>query len=117
MEELLKTLHTVAALYARVFLVVDAVDECQADGTRKLFVQSIFDLQAQTSISILGTCRHDTEVQQTFRNSAVLEIHARIQDIERYIDGNMHKLPDFVESRHDLSSKIKKQIVDRVDGM
>ncbi|CAG7561908.1 unnamed protein product [Fusarium equiseti] len=116
-EELSKALHTVAALYTKLFLVVDAVDECQNDGTRKRFLQAIFDLQAQTRTNILGSSRHDTEIQQKFQNSAVLEIHAGSQDIERYIDGNMHKLPDFVESSRELSSKIKKQIIARVDGM
>ncbi|RFN46936.1 ankyrin repeat protein [Fusarium flagelliforme] len=116
-EEMLKTLHTVAATYTKIFLVVDAVDECQDYGTRKRFLQAIFDLQAQTRTNILGTSRHDTKIQQKFQNSAVLEIHARNQDIERYIDGNMHKLPDFVENNLGLCSKIKKEIIARVDGM
>ncbi|RBR20099.1 uncharacterized protein FIESC28_05378 [Fusarium coffeatum] len=116
-EEILKTLHTVTASYTKVFLVIDAVDECQNNGTRKLFLQAIFDLQAQTSTSILGTSRHDTEIQQRFQNSTVLEIHAGNHDIERYIDGNMHKLPQFVENNHELSSKIKTEIINRVNGM
>jgi len=116
-EELLQTLYTVAASYTKVFIVVDAVDECQNDGTRKRFLQAIFDLQARTSTNILGTSRHDTEIQQKFQTSAVLEIHAGNQDIEKYIDGNMHKLPDFVENSSELSSKIKKQVIVRVDGM
>lgn len=116
-EEMLKTLYTIATSYTKLFLVVDAVDECQNNGTRKLFLQVIFDLQAQTNTNILATFRHDTEIQQKLHNSTVLEIHARNQDIERYIDGSMHKLPDFVENNRELSSKVKRQIIARVDGM
>ncbi|KAJ4135293.1 hypothetical protein NW768_004915 [Fusarium equiseti] len=116
-REMLKALHTVAASYTKVFLVVDAVDECRNDGTRKRFLQAMFELQTQTGTNVLGTCRHDTEIQQKFQNSAAVEIRASNQDIRRYIYGNKHRLPDFVEKNPKLFSKIREQIVARVDGM
>jgi hypothetical protein len=44
-EESLKALHSVTAMYSRAFIVVDALDECQAsDGCRSRFLLEIFNL-------------------------------------------------------------------------
>jgi hypothetical protein len=46
LEEISKTLHSVVAKYSRVFIVVDALDECQDNDCRTKFLLEIFSLQA-----------------------------------------------------------------------
>ena len=47
-EEISKTLQSVAAIYSRVFIVVDALDECQAfDGCRTRFLTELFKVQTR----------------------------------------------------------------------
>ena len=44
-DEISKTLQSVVALYSRVFIIVDALDECQvSDGCRSRFLSEIFNL-------------------------------------------------------------------------
>ena len=45
LREVLDALHAVTALYSRVFIVVDALDECQvSDDCRPKFLSEIFSL-------------------------------------------------------------------------
>jgi hypothetical protein len=45
LDEISRVLQSVAAIYSRVFLIIDALDECQAsDGCRTKFLTEIFNL-------------------------------------------------------------------------
>ncbi|KAI3320964.1 hypothetical protein HD806DRAFT_537622 [Xylariaceae sp. AK1471] len=58
LDEILTALQSVAALYSRVFIVVDALDECQvSDGCRMIFLSKIFSLQAKCGPNIFATSR------------------------------------------------------------
>lgn len=55
-DEILQALQSVAVRCSRVFLVVDALDECQAsDGCRMRFLSALFNLQAKHGSNILAT--------------------------------------------------------------
>src|SRR5262249_2290591 len=46
LEEILSTLHSVVAKYSRVFIIVDALDECQVSGNcRARLLLELFNLQ------------------------------------------------------------------------
>lgn len=117
-DELLKALQSVAALYSRVFIVVDAIDECQVyDGSRARFLSAPFQLQANCGANVFVTSRFIPEITDKFKDSTSLEIRASKQDVERYVDGHLSRLPSFVERRLDLQEEIKTEIVKAVDGM
>ncbi len=120
LEEIHKSLQLVIALYSRVFIVVDALDECQiSDDCRSNFISNIFDLQATTGANIFATSRFIPEITERFngRGGIQLEIRASDQDVQRYIDGHISQLPDFVLESSDLQNKIKTEITKAVDGM
>ncbi|KAI9773868.1 MAG: hypothetical protein M1840_006094 [Geoglossum simile] len=117
-DKLSKTLQSVAALYSRVFIVVDAIDECQVTGgSRARFLSDIFELQAKCGVNVFATSRFIPEITDKFKDSTSLEIRASKQDVWRYVDGHLSHLPSFVERRPDLQEEIKTQIVKAVDGM
>jgi hypothetical protein len=117
-DDISTVLQLVAAEYSRVFILVDALDECRAlDGCRTQFLSKLFDLQARCAISLFATSRHIPEVVGAFKQQPSLEIRANKQDLERYIDGHISHLPGFVRSSLDLQQDIKTQIVQAVDGM
>jgi NACHT domain len=114
-EEISNTLHSVAAAYSRAFIVVDALDECQAsDGCRARFLSEIFCLQTKIGANILATSRSMTK---EFEGSPFLKIHATDEDVQHYLVANMDKLPSFVLSNSDLKDNIKTTIAKAVDGM
>ncbi|KAJ5935976.1 hypothetical protein N7454_005274 [Penicillium verhagenii] len=117
-DQLLKTLHSVVAGYSRLFMLVDALDECQAsDECRSRFISEIFTLQANFEANIFATSRLIPEITTRFSQGTTLEIRASNQDVRRYLEGHMGQLPAFVRRNQELQEDIKTRISCAVDGM
>lgn len=117
-EEAIRTLHSVAGLFARILIVVDALDECQtSDGCQGELISQLLELQRITGANILATSRPVPLVVDRFRDFVSLEICASKEDIIRYIDGNSQNLPGFVNRSPDLLDEVRTGVVDAVDGM
>lgn len=118
LEEIARALHSVSTLYSTVFIIVDALDECQVnDGGCKRFVSEIFKLQAKERVNIFSTSRSIPEILETFKESKSLEIRARDEDVQKYLAEHLTRLPLFVLSSPDLQKRIKATISEAVDGM
>lgn len=116
-DEVSRTLHTVAALYSRVFIIVDALDECQPSNNRSRFLTEILALQSKCGANIFTTSRFIPEITSRFRDSKLVEIRASNADVERYLQGHMGHLPSFVRRNQQLQDEIKIKISESVDGM
>jgi len=117
-DEVSRALQSVAAIYSRVFIIVDALDECQAsDGCRARFLTEIFSLQTKTGANLFTTSRSIPEITEMFKRSMSLEIRASEEDVRRYLEGHMSKLPGFVGRSSDLQEEIKTGVIKAVDGM
>jgi adenylate kinase len=116
--ELLKTFQSVATRYSRVFIVIDAVDECQPDQrSREEVLSAIFKLQTDCKANVFATSRFIPDIIKKFGGSMSLEIRASREDIQRYIEGYIEKLPPFIERSQPLRVEIATAIADAVDGM
>ncbi|KAK3378907.1 hypothetical protein B0T24DRAFT_493620, partial [Lasiosphaeria ovina] len=117
-DELAKALHSVAAMHSRVYVIVDALDECKTiDGCRKKFLTEMFNLQATTQVNLLATSRPIQDIETEFQGSLSLKIRATNEDIQTYLTGHMARLPSFVQDDPSLQTKIKDAIVQATDGM
>jgi hypothetical protein len=117
-NEISSALQSVTALYSRCFIVIDALDECQAsDGCRMRLLTEIFALQATSRANIFSTSRSIPEVNERFKNSMRLEIRASDHDVQRYLDGHLSQLPTCVLRNSELQDEIKAAIVKAVNGM
>ncbi|KAF9780340.1 hypothetical protein IL306_000625 [Fusarium sp. DS 682] len=117
-DEVSSTFQSVVAIHARVFVVVDAVDECQAsDRCRAKFLSELFNIQARYGINLLVTSRFIPEIVDRFRDAVTLEIRANNEDVERYIEGHWEQLPSFVQRNRPIQEEIKAGISNAVDGM
>ncbi|RYP43193.1 hypothetical protein DL768_010045 [Monosporascus sp. mg162] len=117
-NEISTTLQSVAALYSRVFIIVDALDECQIIGNcRATFIAEIFNLQAKCGANIFAMSRSIQEVRKKFDGSISLEIRASKDDVKKYLEGHIGELPSFVQEDRQLQEEIKKGISEAVDGM
>ena len=115
-DEISRTLQSVAALYARVFLIVDALDECEAESRSRLLTE-IFSLQAKTKTNFFTTARPNTYIKEEFEGCCSLEILASNGDVCRYLDGHMSQLRPFVSRNSDLKDEIKTEITMASEGM
>lgn len=75
--------------YKQVFIVADALDECQASNNCQIrFIEGLFFLQ-QCGAKILATSRRITDIMERFDRSTWLEIRASDDDIRTYIDSQI----------------------------
>ena len=118
LDEICRSLEAVTALFTRVFIIVDALDECQAShGCRKRLLSEIFGLQTKTGANLFMTSRFIPEITEEFTKALWLEIRATSQDVRRYLDSHMSQLPGCVLRSLDLQDEIKTSIIKAVDGM
>ncbi|UKZ83618.1 hypothetical protein TrVFT333_011427 [Trichoderma virens FT-333] len=118
LDEISKELQSIAVLYSNVFIVVDALDECQAsDSSRLKFLSEIFSLQEKCGVNLFVTSRFIPEITEKFERSISLEIRASEHDVRRYMDDHISRLPSFVRRNSDLQEEVKTGIASAVDGM
>jgi hypothetical protein len=117
-DEVSQTLGALVSIYSRVFIIVDALDECHTiAGCRAKFLSEIFNLQTKYKANIFVTSRFIPEIAEKFQDSISLEIRASKQDVQRYIDAHISLLPSFVGRSPDLQEEVIAGIVEAVDGM
>jgi hypothetical protein len=80
-------------------------------------LSELLNLQDSSGANIWATSRFVPDVIEKFHGSMLLEIRASEQDVQRYIEANMSRLPSFVGRNPDLREEIKTGIVGVIDGM
>jgi Cdc6-like AAA superfamily ATPase len=116
LDELSEALQSAVRSYSRVFVVVDALDECEVKDRSKLLTE-LCQLQADHEINILATSRFIPNITENFSGSLTLEIRATKPDVRSYLLGNVLDLPHFVSERPGLLEEIVSMITDAVGGM
>ena len=117
-DEISRALLFIATTYSRLFIIVDALDECQATGgCRARLLSELFNLQSKCGANVFATSRFIPEVTEKFEGSILLEIRASEQDVRRYVEGRMLHLPSFVGRNAGLQEEVKTRVVQSVKGM
>jgi len=118
LEETLSALQSVLTNYSSVYVVVDALDECQEkDGTRSQLLAKLRDLQRKADVRLMVTSRFIPDIENEFRLMPRLEIRASDADVERFVMGQMYRLPKCVQRDNELQRFVQDKIVEAVDGM
>ena len=71
----------------------------------------IRNLQTQSNVKLMATSRLITKIEEEFKNDI------RLEDVERYLDSQMPRLPSCVLERPSLQQRIKTDITKAADGM
>lgn len=118
LRDLSHAMRSVCLLYSKIFIIVDALDECQTeDSCRKSFLSEIFKLQEGTNVNFFATARNIPDILEVFKQSSSLKISARDEDVQKYLAGNMERLPPFVLRNPELQNEIKTIISKIASGM
>ncbi|KID94957.1 Pfs, NACHT and Ankyrin domain protein, partial [Metarhizium majus ARSEF 297] len=112
LEEISEALHSVAALYYDVYIVVDALDECEIPGTRARFLSELFRLRHKNRVKILVTSRFVPEITAQFDPYPCFEITANVEDIYRYLEAQLCKLPPSLVHDPEIRAQIKARIME-----
>lgn len=117
-EEVSKALTLIAAMYSRVFIAIDALDEYRgsnADWSR--FLSEILKLQGNTGVNLFVTSRPIPEIIENFAESLSVEIHASNEDVARYLDSQIPHMPGIIGRSPHLHDEVKNEIIKSVQGM
>ncbi|KAI1754892.1 hypothetical protein F4782DRAFT_464491 [Xylaria castorea] len=116
-SELRQALSSVVAEFSRVFVVIDALDECQTDNCQREFISELLNFRSNFEANFLATSRFIPAITSRFGSAVMKEIRASDEDIVRYLDGNLPRLHDLISRDVALQTEIKQGIVKCVDGM
>jgi hypothetical protein len=118
LPEIFTALQFVISMQSKALIIIDAIDECQSsDGCRTSFLSGLFNLQKLHKVNLLVTSRFIPEIIDQFQGCVSLEIRARSEDVNSYLEGRMGQLPSFVHRNRGLRDQITNSISDAVDGM
>lgn len=126
LEEMNKSLVTLANQCSRVFIVIDSLDECSMgtgiiENSRSTLITLLHRLYAEAEANVFVTTRLDSELGKEFQPCMTENIRATDEDISVFFDENMSNLPDFVQGDSDEARQfqefIKKTVTKSVNGM
>ncbi len=123
LDELTRCLRAVVKSRSKVFIVVDALDEC-TDGSDECqsrplhkFLDAIFHLQVTHNVNMLATSRFLPDISRRFDAALLQEIRASPDDIRAYVSTQVQQMGGKIQGDDDLQQTIGKTIVEAVDGM
>jgi NACHT domain len=118
LEEILSALQSILTNYSSVYIVVDALDECQEmDGTRSQLLAKLRDLQCKADMRLMVTSRFIPDIENEFKLALRLEVRASDADVKQFVMGQMFRLPKCVQRDKELQRVVQDKIVEAVDGM
>lgn len=117
-NELRSLLYSATETCAKVFIVIDALDEC-ADEVRGELLSELFELQTKSKIDVrfLATTRYMKNILDQFKDCTELEILANELDIGQSLGSQMRRLAPCVARSAELQELIKTRIINAAKGM
>jgi hypothetical protein len=116
LDNIYSALRDVLAQYTHVYVVIDALDECQYE-TRRQLLAKIRDLQKGADVRLMATSRSIPDIEDAFTQSLRLEVRSSSGDVKRFVAGQIHRLPRCVQRNAALQEMVQENIVEAVDGM
>lgn len=110
-------LDDVCACFKRVYIVIDALDECLVEGDRRTLPGALKQLQENTRVNLIATSRHIPDIKTAFVGQPCLEISAAPKDLTAYLKDTIHKFPSSIQQDTELHNEIQSQLIDTCQGM
>jgi hypothetical protein len=112
LDEFTKALETEIKTYAKVFIVVDALDECPESNSSR--VNLLRALQSLTGpVNLMVTSRDLPSIEQHFPDARHLHIRATDEDVTTFIQSQLVYYPDLIKLRDSITTKI----IENMGGM
>ncbi|KFZ04968.1 hypothetical protein V501_08817 [Pseudogymnoascus sp. VKM F-4519 (FW-2642)] len=116
-DELSRALLSLISKFSHVYIVVDALDECNPK-TRGKFIEKLHQLP--TNLRLLCSSRHLGDIQEAFADASHLEIRASDADVALYVQAQILQVPKlvkFCKKARDLQDTIVEKLVMKAKGM
>jgi hypothetical protein len=112
LDEFITALGTEIKTYSKVFIVVDALDECsESNGSRAKLLRALRSLTGP--VNLMVTSRDLPSIEQYFRQAQHLRICPTDEDVTKFIQSQLADYPNLFHMRDIITTKI----VEKVNGM
>lgn len=119
LREVSNILQSEVTRYSRVFIVLDALDECpEANGSRISLLTALRALQP--TVNLMVTSRFAETIAHEFKDAKQLEISAKVEDVRTYVSDRISRdgrLSKFVIQDATLGEDIQKTVVGNTQDM
>jgi hypothetical protein len=117
-KELSSVLQSVVGNYSKVYVVLDALDECpEQNRTRSQLLGICRDLQQQSGLHLMVTSRRISGIVEEFKDVPLVDVRASNLDLKRFVIGNVDRFAKFVRLNNDLQELVQNRVVEAADGM
>ncbi|XXH04213.1 hypothetical protein Hte_010627 [Hypoxylon texense] len=102
----------------RVYIVIDALDECSDENERNLFIDSLHSLQPLVNVLITSRSTHFDNGE--FNSVRSVRFTPSTEDMSSYIRSRIReskKLTSYIERRRELEEEIQRIVIERANGM
>ncbi|KAF4853705.1 Vegetative incompatibility protein HET-E-1 [Colletotrichum siamense] len=116
-RELTRTFESVCKMFARVYILIGALDECQADGCRSSLLKTLFKQRTsrEAPVHLFATSRFIPEIEEKFEDPLKCEIKASEKDVRDYVSHRMSEIR--VRIAKGLETEIIDGVTQAVRGM
>lgn len=118
LQDLEKALLLVCRNFERVFVVIDALDECEERQHRQTFMRVLQTLRNQPKVKLFITSRpHAQDIKTAFISASQIMIEAKDSDLRRYLSTKIEN-SDVVELIDEyFKIEIVNKVTDRANKM
>lgn len=116
LDDIRACIRSVISSYSRVFIVIDALDECDSEQLADLLPE-ISALRDDHQVNFMATARRVPQIMKSFEKAQQMEIRATTTDIQKYVEGHIRELPGFVARNLALQGDVKAKILKSADGV
>ncbi|KAL2039228.1 hypothetical protein N7G274_007896 [Stereocaulon virgatum] len=111
-------LVTLCSERERTYVIVDALDQCEASNERRSFLLFLQSLPYGSTRLLVTSRPNHEEIYYTFTTASQIKIAAPDSEIERFVTEKMEERKEFVERvTQDLKSQIISMICARASDM
>lgn len=115
-NELLGVIQSTALTFTKIFVVMDALDECNSPN-RVHLLRDLHSLQRSCDIRVLITCRYLPGVERIMGPKTTLEVPARDSDMEPYVHKRLDELPSCICDNPHTRDRVMDAVVTGANGL
>lgn len=103
-------IRKIAKLFSKIYLIIDALDEC---GQSYELLETVYSLLSLGTISFLATSRHMKDLDEFLEGVPQLEICADARDVRKYLNSQIQKRPRLM-AHTKKNSGLAEEIIDTI---
>ena len=117
-KELVSCFLEISASMSRVYIVIDALDECESVKYRSRLLETIKGLKLPSMRVFMTSRDHPEDIKRSLRDATQIVVEAHKCDIERFLSYRIEEemdLEDLVD--HEMKAEIISTIASAAEGM